>query len=179
MKKRPPSDALIARLNGRNRIDAFEAAKQIWQTDANGATAQLLKTLRSGRRPFNRSAAAYAMQMVTSPRVIPALEKTVQDTSEAPDVRSHAAETLAHRHRRSTHTLIVKQLLDPSRNVRFWCAFATGQMEERTALPVLEVLLCDHRHVRGFHSVSKEAADAIGIIEQRKRGRRCPFCIVS
>jgi HEAT repeat protein len=171
------TDALIARLGGRNRVDAFEAAKQVWNVDANAMATRLLNILRSGRRPFNRSAAAHALQMVSTPSVIAALERTVRNKAEAPDVRGHAAETLAHRHRRSTHELMLRQLLDPSKHVRFWCAFALGQMEERAALDLLRALLSDNRKVHGFHTVAKEAADTIHIIENRKLGRRCPFCI--
>lgn len=171
------ANALIGQLNGRNRIDSFEAAKQVWNIDANAAAKELIETLRAGRRAFNRSAAAYAMQAVSSASVINALERTVRNKSENPNVRGHAAESLAHRHRRSTHNVLIKALQDPSKDVRFWCAFALGQMQERKAVPILQLLLSDQRTVRGFYSVAKEAADAISIIEQRKPKRRCPYCI--
>jgi HEAT repeat protein len=169
--------ALIGQLNGRNRIDAFEAAKQVWNIDGNAVAKQLIETLRTGRRPFNRSAAAYAMQAVSSTSVINALERTVRNKSENPDVCGQAAETLAHHHRKSTHTLLIKALQDPSKDVRFWCAFALGQMREKKAVPVLQLLLSDHRLVRGFHSVAKEAAAAISEIEEHVRGgRSCWYC---
>jgi HEAT repeat protein len=117
------------------------------------------------------------MQAVSSASVINALERTVRNKSENPDVRGYAAETLAHRHRRSTHNLLIKALQDPSKDVRFWCAFALGQMREKKAVSVLQLLLSDQRLVRGFHSVAKEAADAISEIEQREPKRRCPYCI--
>jgi hypothetical protein len=50
--------ALIGQLNRRNRIDAFEAAKQVWNIDGNAVAKELIETLRAGRRAFNRSAAA-------------------------------------------------------------------------------------------------------------------------
>jgi len=172
-------NTIIARLNGSSRIDAFEAAKQGGNVDGNALAKPLIKVLRIGRRPFNRAAAAYAMQAVSSSSVISALERTVRNVSENPDVRGHAAETLAHRHRKSTHSLLLKTLQDPSRDVRFWCAFALGEMREKQALPILRLLLSDQRHVRGFHSVAKEAADAITEIEKREPGRRCLYCVRS
>jgi HEAT repeat protein len=171
--------ALFGQLNGRNRIDAFEAAKRVWNIDGNAVAKQLIRTLRMGRRAFNRSAAAYAMQAVSSASVINALEKSVRNKSENPDVRGHAAEALAHRHGRSTHDVLIKALQDPTKEVRFWCAFALGQMREKKAVPILQLLLSDQRLVRGFHSVAKEAADAISEIEQREPERRCPYCIRS
>jgi HEAT repeat protein len=119
------------------------------------------------------------MQAVSSPSVINALERTVRNKSENPDVRGHAAETLVHRHRKSTHSLLLKTLQDPSKDVRFWCAFALGQMREKRAVPILRLLLSDHRQVRTFHSVAKEAADAITEIEKHKSGQRCLYCVRS
>jgi HEAT repeat protein len=166
-------------LNGRTRFDAFEAAKQVWSIDGNAVVKELIRTLHAGRRVFNRCAAAYAMQAVSSVSAINALERTVRDKSENSDVRGHAAESLAHHHRRSTHNVLIRALQDPSKDVRFWCAFALGQMQEKRAVPVLQLLLTDERVVRGFHSVAEEAADAISDIEQREPKRRCPYCIHS
>lgn len=171
------TEFIIARLNGRSRLDAFEAAKQVWNIDGNAVAKQLIEVLRSGRRPFNRSAAAYAMQAVSTPSVIAALERTLRTREEASDVRGHAAETLAQHHRKSTHRLMQQQLQASSKDVRFWCAFALGQMQEARAVPALRMLLEDKREVRGFHSVAKEAADAVHLIELRSSRRRCPYCV--
>jgi HEAT repeat protein len=175
--RKSTATALIVQLNGRSRIDAFEAAKQVWNIDGNAVAKELIQTLRGGRRAFHRSAAAYAMQAVSNASVINALERTLRNKSENPDVRGQAAETLAHRHRRSTHKLLIKVLQDPSKDVRFWCAFALRGMREKKALPILQMLLSDRRLVRGFHSVAKEAADAIREIEQKEVRRRCPYCV--
>jgi len=169
-------DTIIAQLNSANRIDAFEAAKQVWDIDGNAVAKQLVETLKRGRRAFNRAAAAYAMHAVSDIHVTIALERTVRNKSEYPDVRGQAAETLALRHRKATHDLLLKTLLDPSKHVRFWCAYSLGQMREKKAVPILRVLLDDPRQVPGFHSVAKEAADAIREIEHAGPGPRCCFC---
>ena len=145
--------------------------------DGNEIVDDLMRVLRTGKRPFNRSAAAYAMQAVRSAKIIPALERTMRNKSENPEVRGQAAESLAHCHRRSTHGLLIKTLQDPNRHVRFWCAFALGQMYERKALPGLKLLLNDHRVVRGFYSIAKEARDSIEMIEHRGSRGRCPYCL--
>lgn len=171
------TETIIAQLNGASRVDAFEAAKEVWNIDGNAVAKHLIKTLKRGRRAFNRAAAAYAMQAVRDIRVTMALERTVRNKSEYPDVRGEAAEALAHCHGKSTHGLLLRTLRDPSKDARFWCAFALGQMREREAVPFLRQLSRDQREVRGFHSVAKEAADAIVEIERREPGRRCRWCV--
>jgi HEAT repeat protein len=173
---------IVSRLNGRNQVDAFEAAKAIWEDSDERLERPLILTLKNGRRAFNRAAAAFAMQMVTSKRTIRALERTVKNKSERPRVRGEAAEALAHHHRKESHDVLIAGLRDSSKDVRFWCAFALGEMAEKRAVPALERLVgSDRRVVKGFHSVSKEAADALENIQtgnvphRRKNG--CLFCV--
>jgi HEAT repeat protein len=71
---------------------------------------------------------------------------------------------------------------DSSKDVRFWCAFSLGEMAEKRALPSLKRLAAtDRRMVKGFHSVAKEAADAIENIQEgnvgHRRKRGCIFCV--
>jgi len=173
---------IISRLNGRSQVDAFEAAKAVWQAADKRFERPLLLTLKRGRRPFNRAAAAYAMQIVSTPRTIRALENVVRNKLERPRVRGEAAEALAHCHRRKSHDVLLRALADSSKEVRFWSAFALGEMAEPRAVSALERLAAsDTRLVKGFHSVAKEAADAIRNIQtenlphRRKDG--CVFCV--
>lgn len=173
---------IISRLNGRNQVDAFEAAKAVWQDSDKQLERPLIKTLKNGRKPFNRAAAAFAMQMVTTPRTIRALETAVKNKSERPRVRAEAAESLAHCHRRKSHDVLLTGLNDSSRDVRFWCAFALGEMAEKRAIPSLKRLVAnDSRMVKGFHSVAKEAGNAIENIQTEKvehrRKNGCVFCV--
>jgi HEAT repeat protein len=173
---------IVSRLNAPTQLDAFEAAKAVWQDSDVRLERPLIQILRKGRRPFNRAAAAFAMQMVTTPRTIRALEGVVRNRAERPRVRGEAAEALAHSHRRESHDVLIAGLQDSSKDVRFWCAFALSEMAESRALPTLERLVStDKRRVKGFHSVAKEAADAIEKIRigsaphRRKNG--CIFCV--
>lgn len=173
---------IVSRLNGRNKVDVFEAAKALWEDSDKRLERPLILTLKSGRRPFNREAAAYAMQIVTTPRTIRALESTVKNKSERPSVRGHAAEALAHCHRRKSHDVLIAGLRDPIKDVRFWCAFALGEMAEKRAVPALKQLaVSDKKVVKGFHSVAKEAADALENIQTEKiahrRKKGCVFCV--
>jgi HEAT repeat protein len=173
---------IVSGLNGRTQVKAFEAAKAIWEESDASLEGPLISTLRNGRRPFNRAAAAYAMQMLTTARTIKELERTVKSKAEHPRVRGEAAEALAHGHRRRSHDVLLRGLRDPSKDVRFWCAFALGQMTEQRAVPLLKDLVAsDPRVVRGFHSVAKEAADALANIQtgnkSHRRGDGCIFCV--
>jgi HEAT repeat protein len=173
---------IVSRLNGRNQVDAFEAAKAVWQDADKQLERPLLLILKKGRRPFNRAAAAYAMQIVSTPRTIRALENVVRNKLERPRVRGEAAEALAHCHRRKSHDVLLRALADSSKEVRFWSAFALGEMAEPRAISALERLAAsDTRLVKRFHSVAKEAADAIRNIHTGNVGHRrkngCVFCV--
>jgi len=173
---------IVSRLNGRSRVDAFEAAKAVWEDSDERLERHLILTLKKGRRPFNRAAAAFAMQMVTTSRTIVALESTVKNKSERPRVRGEAAEALAHCHRKQSHNVLLTGLRDPNKDVRFWCAFALGEMAEKRAVPSLKRLVAsDRRIVKGFYSVANEAADAIENIQTEKVAHRrkngCVFCV--
>jgi HEAT repeat protein len=173
---------IVSRLNRRSQVDASEAAKAVWDDSDKRLERPLISTLARGRRPFNRAAAAHAMQMVTTPRTIIALEGAVRNKSERPRVRGEAAGALAHSHRRKSHDVLLAGLADSSRELRFWCAFALGEMAEKRAIPYLKRLVAsDRRIVKGFHSVAKEAADAIENIEKEKVAHRrkdgCVFCV--
>ena len=175
-------EKIASRLNGRDEVDAFEAAKAIWKDSDKRLERALILTLKNGRKPFNRVAAAFAMQIVSTPRTVRALERAVKNQSERPRVRGEAAESLAHCHRKESHRVLLAGLKDPSKDVRFWCAFALGEMAEERAIPSLKRLIAsDRRIVKGFYSVAKEATDAMGKIQSvsvaHRRKDRCVFCM--
>ena len=175
---------IVSRLNGRTQFEAFEAAKSVWEDSDAGLERPLILMLKRGRKPFNRVAAAYAMQALKkTPKLIRALERTVANKSEHPRVRGEAAEALAHGHRKESHGVLLRGLTDPSKDVRFWCAFALGEMAEQRAIAGLKHLVAtDKRVVKGFHSVAKEAGDAIVNIRKEKAFHRrkdgCVFCVL-
>jgi hypothetical protein len=173
----------IARLNGRSSVEVFGAAQDLWEKDDPDSLRSVINTLRLGKRAVNRTAAAYALNLMHAKPAILALEKCVGARKEHPRVRGQAAETLAHNHRENSHRSLLQNLMDPSKEVRFWCAFALAQMGDGDALVNLKRLAAkDRRIVRGFWSVSREATAAIRTIQseirrRRKRhSRRCLYC---
>jgi HEAT repeat protein len=179
--KESTTRSLIQQLNARPPRVVFEAAKEIWQRDDPRTLRSVIRTLKHGKRPLNRTAAAYALNLMHGKEAIAALERAVQDTQEHPSVRGQAAESLAHNHRASSHEILLRNLQDRSREVRFWCAFSLAEMGELDALPTLRKLAKeDHRALKGFWSVSREANWAVRKIRNQVRSRdrrnRCLFC---
>jgi HEAT repeat protein len=180
--RKETTHSLVQRLNGRSTIDVYEAAKAIWERDDAATFWSVIHTLRRGERPMNRAAAAYALHLMHGNGAVPALEKSVGDKKEHPKVRGQAAESLAHNHRRKSHRILLQNLDDPSKDVRFWCAYSLSEMSDVDALiPLRKLAENDHRIVKGFWSVSKEAKASIRKIREQmrfKRGRHnhCIFC---
>jgi hypothetical protein len=172
----------LERLNSRSSIEAYEGAKEIGQKDNRGTVRSVIDVLLQGQRVLNRAAAAYALNLTHGKAAIPALERSVGNKREHPKVRGQAAESLAHNHRAKSHHILRVNLNDPSKEVRFWCAFSLSQMADEDALvPLKKLAEKDHRIVKGFWSVSKEANWAMREIQKEIRacGRRrqpCLFC---
>jgi HEAT repeats len=175
--------SLFARLNGRSEIDVFQAAKEMWERNDAETLRSVVSTLRDGKRVMNRTAAAYALNLMRGNAAIPALEDTLNARREHPRVRGQAAESLAHSHREKSHGVLLKNLGDSSKEVRFWCAYALAEMGDCDALTHLAKLVAkDRRIVKGLWSVSREAKWAIrkiqGEIQRRakRRSTRCLYC---
>jgi len=172
----------LERLNGRSSMEAYEGAKEIWEKDDPKTLRSVINLLLHGRRVLNRAAAAYALNLMHGKAAIPALERSVGNKREHPKVRGQAAESLAHNHRAKSHHILRVNLNDPSKEVRFWCSFCLSQMADEDALvPLKKLAEKDHRVVKGFWSVSKEANWAMREIRKEvgERGRRrkpCLFC---
>ena len=172
----------LERLNGRSSVEAYEGAKWIWEKDDPNVQPSVINTLLHGQRVLNRAAAAYALSLMHGKAAIPALERAVANKREHPKVRGQAAESLAHNHRPESHRILRQNLNDASKDVRFWCAYSLAEMADHDALiPLKRLARDDHRIVRGFWSVSREARASIRIIRKamREDGRRrkpCLFC---
>lgn len=170
------------RLNARSSIEAYEGAKIIWEQDDPQTLSSVIMVMLRGKRVLNRTAAAYALNLMHGTHAVAGLERCVQNKKEHPKVRGQAAESLAHNHRSKTHEILRQNLDDSSKEVRFWCAYALAEMADAEALVPLRVLAeSDDRVVKGFWSVAREAKAAIRKIrkEMRDNGprrRKCLFC---
>jgi HEAT repeat protein len=178
--RKPRTRSLVERLNGRMSMDVYEAAKELWDRDDPGTLRSVIHTLKNGKQVMNRTAAAYALNWRET--AILALEKSLDNRREHPKVRGQAAESLAHNHREKSHRVLLRNLVDPSKEVRFWCAYALAEMGEADAvIPLKTLLKRDHRIVKGFWSVSREARASVRKIHEEMSNRkgsrkRCPFC---
>jgi HEAT repeat protein len=172
----------LVRLNGRSAVLVYEAAKEIWEADDPATLRSVIHVLKHGRSALNRTAAAYALNLMHRKAAIPALEQTVDNKKEHPKVRGEAAESLAHNHREKSHQVLLQNLNDPSKEVRFWCAYSLSEMCDCEALiPLRHLASSDHRIVGGFWSVSREAKAAIrnirgNIRNKKSHATRCLFC---
>jgi HEAT repeat protein len=172
--------ALLDALNSPTGRKANGAAQAIIQSPDPALLPGIVRILLHGKRLHNRIEAAYAMRGMrgTNGRDGAAtLEKILANRKEKAYLRAFVAETLADRHRPTSHDVVLRNLADPSAQVRFWCAFALGQMRDRNALPLLaSIAENDHRIVRGWWAVSKEARDAIRLIKNGRGIRWCARC---
>ena len=169
--------SVISKLGGSSSALANEAAHQILADPDPALVQPVIAILQRGRRVFNRVEAAYVLGVLQGKRRTLALERTLNDKHENPTVRSCAAESLVLGHRGDTHAVLLRNLEDPSKEIRFWCAFALGEIGERKALPALKWLAeNDDRVVKGWWAVSKEARDAIRTIKKNRK-RKCVFCV--
>jgi HEAT repeats len=172
----------LERLNSRSSIEAYEGAKDILQKGDPVMLPSVIKTLLQGERVLNRAAAAYALSLTRGKTQIRALERTVANRREHARVRGQAAESLAHNHQPESHRVVRENLNDPSKEVRFWCAYSLAQMADEEALdPLKRLAESDHRVVHGFWAVSKEAKAAVRTIrkEMKENGKRrepCLYC---
>ena len=167
---------MLDALNNGSLHEAKIAGRRISETRDPIFLPGILRVLRQGRKLHNRVEAAYVIRAMDGTTGTATLEKILCNPAESHHLRAFVAETLAHRHCPSSHAVLLKNLNDPSREVRFWCAFALGQMRERKALPMLKALAeQDSRIVRGWWTVSKEARDAIRNINRKDR-RGIRFC---
>jgi hypothetical protein len=172
----------LERLKSRSSIEAYEGAKEILQQDDPAIEHRVIDVLLHGQRVLNRAAAAYALNLSHGKAAVLALEKSVANKREHHKVRGQAAESLANNHRAKSHDILRVNLNDPSKEVRFWCAYTLAEMADEGALVPLKSLADeDHRVVKGFWSVSKEAKWAIREIrkvmtEPTRRRKPCLFC---
>jgi HEAT repeat protein len=163
-------NSVLAALNGPSMLKANDAAQAIWADPDPALRPAVISVLRNGRRVYNRVEAAYALRMLKGDARTIALERALSNKNESPRVRAFAAEALADGHRSASHSVLLRNLKDPAKEVRFWCAFALGQIGERKALPALKWLSeHDNRVLKGWWAVSKEARDAIAEIHRNRR----------
>jgi HEAT repeat protein len=158
------------------------AAQALADTPGRRARQGLERLLASHERPEVRAKAAWALGFhAQGPQAAGSLLRTLADRDEDADVRAHAAEALGHLADRLGERepdvlgALLHGLRDPSPEVRFWSAFALGNLGDEAAIPALELLAArDEESVPGWWSIRKEANDSIKQILLATRNRARP-----
>ena len=140
-----------------------EALRSLGVLGDGRAIGRLIKVLHKHTHTDDRRFAAYALGLFDSPRATAALRSVLRKQAEEGPVRGMAAEQLVYR--KSAVPDLMAGLRDPSREVRFWCAYALGEGRVRRALPELRRLKGDRSRVRGMWSIAREVRWAIATIE--------------
>jgi HEAT repeat protein len=159
-----------------------QAAQVLSETPGRRVRQGLERLLASHERASVRAGAAWALGFhPQGPQAAGSLLRTLADQNEEADVRAHAAEAIGHladrlgAHERDALAALLHALRDGSAEVRFWAAFALGNLGDDAAIPALERLAArDVESVPGWWSVRKEANDSIAQILLRKGNRRTP-----
>ena len=135
-----------------------------WATSA--VTEALVSAMQRDRDIDVRFAAAYALGLLDDERKIEPLIATLDDRNEEPKVRAIAAETLGNSLDLRALEPLIDALSDPAVEVRFWAAFAVGELGAEAALPELRRLAeTDEAVLPGWWSVQDEAKASIELIE--------------
>jgi HEAT repeat protein len=125
----------------------------------------LLAALERDPRPEIRVAAAYALGLLKNGLAVDPLLKTLANPQENARVRGFCAEALEGIGDRRASAGLIEALDDAKVEVRFWSAFALGELKEPLALAKLAALAKnDTAILEGWGSVQEEAADAIAKI---------------
>jgi len=148
---------------------AIEAAKALLKlreptsTTEAASFANLLES--SVVHPTVRVAAAYALGQIGSEVAVTALTSVLNDRSASADIRGHCAEALGNLRAPSAFSTLIDTLRDDEAAVRFWSAYALGELgDERAASALKELAERDPGHVEGLGTVREEAREALSML---------------
>ena len=162
----------------------LETAKTLATLDRRTTAELLISCLPREKSANVRYWMAYTIGCLGDPVACELLLGMLEDNREQVKVRSQAAEALGYillkigkktnLYRRSLKTLI-GMLGDSHAEIRFWTAFALGNIKAKSAVKRLDGLAkCDRAMCPGFWRVSVEAADAIRVIKGQEWPDRSP-----
>jgi HEAT repeat protein len=149
----------------------WEAAKALAAISHSDSIRPLIQLLRHGKTTNIRQVAAYALSFMFSKHskeAAQALLSVLTDKKEKTVVRAQAAEGLGNMRHRPAFKALMLALHEKNTEVRFWSAFAVGQLGDPRALPKLrEMVRHDPGVLSGWGSIKKEARDAIRAINRK------------
>jgi len=177
---------LVELNDGEPSVEDVEWAKALIAAPITDETAAHLIQVVRGSDDGRAQMAAWALGFGVLPgssrtELVEGLLLVVVDATRSAEVRAHAAEAVAEQLRFEDQddrlqevatARLLDTLDDASGMVRFWSAFALGQLHASVALPALHDLVGDQTVVPGWWTVGQEAADAIARIEGRTPAER-------
>ena len=151
-------------------LDLREAAAEaLGQLASPAAVQPLLRAMHDTTDLAVRIASVYALGMIGDQRAVDPLISLLGDTNEHPHARGMAAEKLGEFGDGRALEPLRAALKDPSAEVRFWAAFALGDLGNPRALGDLGHLAAtDRSKLPGWGIVGEEAEAAIESIRQRQ-----------
>jgi HEAT repeat protein len=166
--------ALLKILVGPRRSLWMQAATSLSMVGTAKVVPALIRMVLRAPQPLRREASAYALGYiepgVKARSAVNALVR-VLESADLPRVRAQAAESLTQRlrfHRgrlrAAAERALIEHLSDAAPDVRFWCAYAVGELRTKAAVPTLRQLARDRSVVPGWWSVGAEARDALAVI---------------
>ncbi len=161
-----------------DETEIVAAAQALSKTGGRQVRRGLERLLTSQGSPRVRAQAAWALGFhPQGAEAVDSLLRTLGDLRDDPDIRAHAAEALGHMADRlgdreaDVLAALLRSLTDTSAYVRFWSAFALGNLGDPRAIPALERLAeRDTQSVPGWWSIRKEALDSIEQIRRAALG---------
>jgi HEAT repeat protein len=163
--------ALVKCLNDKDADLRSEAARALGTLGDARTALNLIGALERDSSADVRFYSIYALGLLQSDSAIAPILGVLDDEKEDPKVRGMAAETLSFFRSERTVESLMACLSDPQVEVRYWAAFALGELGARKALPALMRLArTDQSSLPDGRSVSNEAAEAIDKIEKAGGG---------
>lgn len=146
----------------------WEAAKALGFVGSKRAVRPLAASLLESDSSYRRAAAAHALGLIGDKRSLEPLLQVLLNPHEDSKTRGEAAEALANLNDPRAVDPLIKALQDESTEVRFWSAYALGEIGDERAVPELKRLAAtDEAIVPEWGKISSEAANAIEQIHSR------------
>jgi HEAT repeat protein len=140
---------------------AWEMAKALDRLQAKRATSVMVRALED-LNDSKRSAAAWLLGSLNVPDTIGPLRSAATDRASEASVRGHAIEALGRLRAQEAVPDLIALLDDPSAELRYWAAYALGQIGDPTSIPALERMASvDDAVLRTGFSLREEALEAL------------------
>lgn len=162
--------ALLIAFRDENVSLRWESAKVLGIIGSKRAVRPLITSLLEAESVESRTAAAYALGFIGDKRALDPLLHVLLNHKEEAKVRGEAAEALALLRDTRAVVPLIECLKDDSPEVRFWSAYALGELGDKKALPELERLATiDEAVLPEWGKISNEAASAIESIQAKSK----------